>query len=258
MQKTFTSLIIAAALGTTAVAHAASARSNEAATKRHLASLLAGSEPRVAELTMFFTGMPKGGDLHHHYSGSLYAERYLEWVDREGYCINKISYRIETNKDVVQTERALAPGARMCLSAREVVADDGLYRELLQRWSSKDFANHGAIQPPPDRQFFETFGYFGPVSSSYADEGLRELKQRALAENVSYIETMFKLAPFAVNGEFDQAVVRAGADDAALTAALQQMSDTLEQDAAFKQSHGQFHVNGHALAVAQHDPGIAK
>ena len=24
--------------------------------------------------------MPKGGDLHHHYSGSVYAETYLEYV----------------------------------------------------------------------------------------------------------------------------------------------------------------------------------
>ena len=29
------------------------------------------------ELTAFFAQMPKGGDLHHHYSGSIYAEPLL-------------------------------------------------------------------------------------------------------------------------------------------------------------------------------------
>ena len=29
-----------------------------------------------AKLTFFFSQMPKGGDLHHHYSGAIYAETY--------------------------------------------------------------------------------------------------------------------------------------------------------------------------------------
>ena len=29
---------------------------------------------RLAALTEFFTQMPKGGDIHHHYSGAMYAE----------------------------------------------------------------------------------------------------------------------------------------------------------------------------------------
>src|SRR6476660_6798813 len=74
------------------------ARANEAATARHLASLVAGAEPRSAELTMFFTQMPKGGDLHHHYSGAIYAETYVNFLDKQGYCVNKQTYRIETDK----------------------------------------------------------------------------------------------------------------------------------------------------------------
>ena len=42
-----------------------------------------------AELTAFFAKMPKGGDLHHHYSGSIYAETYIRWVINKNYFINK-------------------------------------------------------------------------------------------------------------------------------------------------------------------------
>ena len=90
-------LILALAMAGTAAAKPPRSSPNEAATARHLAALIAGTEPKSAELTMFFTQMPKGGDLHHHYSGAIYAEQYVDWVDRMGYCVNKQSYRIETN-----------------------------------------------------------------------------------------------------------------------------------------------------------------
>src|SRR6476619_2349201 len=36
----------------------------------------------------FLLKMPKGGDLHNHLSGSIYAERYIEWAAEKGLCIN--------------------------------------------------------------------------------------------------------------------------------------------------------------------------
>ena len=245
------SLIASLALALAAGAHAKppAVNANEAATARHLASLVSG-EPKTAELTLFFSQMPKGGDLHHHYSGSIYAEQYVDWIDKQGFCVHKASYRIETNKDTVARERSKAPLDRTCLSSGEILADDYTYRELLQRWSAKDFDNHGAIQPPPDRQFFQTFGYFGAVSNGNFNEGLLELKKRAIQENVGYIETMFKLAPMTPNADFDAKIGQAGENDAALFDAMRAWSAALEQDAAFNQGLsdyvtkiGQAHAN---------------
>src|SRR5215813_9166349 len=36
----------------------------------------------------FLLKMPKGGDLHNHLSGSIYAERYIEWAAENGLCVN--------------------------------------------------------------------------------------------------------------------------------------------------------------------------
>ncbi|NHZ80958.1 adenosine deaminase [Massilia sp. CCM 8695] len=242
MIRKTSSLLIALALAANAYvanAHAtaptAKSKANEAATARHLAGLIAGAEPKLSELTLFFSQMPKGADLHHHYSGALYAEQYVDFLDKQGLCVNKQTYRIETSKAVIDAQRALPAAERTCLSSADVLADDFTYRELLQRWSSKDFDNHGAIQPPPDRQFFQTFGFFGPVSNANYNDGLLELKKRAIAENVGYIETMFKLAPMTGNVDADNAMWKAG-DDAALTAAMRSWMETLEKDPTFNQT----------------------
>ena len=153
MQKKLSSsllIALACAGGVHAKApNATSPKANEAATARHYATLIAGQEPKTAGLTMFFTQMPKGADLHHHYSGSVYAESYVDFLDKQGLCVNKLTFRIETDKAVVAAERAKPARERNCLSTAEVYADDATYRELLQRWSSKDFHNHGGVQPPP-------------------------------------------------------------------------------------------------------------
>jgi adenosine deaminase/adenosine deaminase CECR1 len=234
MQKTLSSsLVIALALASAANARPTSANANEAATARHYASLIAGAEPKTAELTMFFTQMPKGGDLHHHYSGAVYAETYVDFLDKQGYCVNKQTYRIETDKAVVDAERARPAKERNCLGTADVYADDHTWRELLQRWSSKDFANHGANQAPPDRQFFQTFGYFGPVSNANFHEGLVEIKERAIRENVGYIETMFKMSPFVVNKDFDAQAWQNAHDDKAFEAQMRAWMSQLDADPTF-------------------------
>jgi adenosine deaminase len=240
MMKTLSSSLLIAlsiAAGADAAARSTAAiktgGANEAATARHYAALIAGASPKTAELTLFFSQMPKGGDLHHHYSGAIYAETYVDFLDKQGFCVNKHTYRVETDKDVIEAERAKPAAARNCLSTAEVYADDATLRELLQRWSSKDFANHGALQPPPDRQFFQTFGYFGPVSNANFHEGLVEIKERALKENVSYIETMFKLSPFVADKAFDEAAWRTANDDTAFDAQMRAWMNTLDADADF-------------------------
>jgi adenosine deaminase/adenosine deaminase CECR1 len=242
MQKILSSsLVIALALAAAnAGARPTAQNANEAATARHYAGLIAGSQPKTAELTMFFTQMPKGGDLHHHYSGAVYAETYVDFLDKQGACVDKQTYRIQTDKAVVEAERAKQPKDRTCLGTADVYADDATYRELLQRWSSKDFHNHGAIQAPPDRQFFQTFLYFGPVSNANFHEGLAEIKERAIRENVSYIETMFKLAPFVANKDFDTQAWQNAHDARAFEAQMRAWMTQLDADQKFNQSIADF------------------
>lgn len=232
MQKNIASLkaIALAAAVFCAMPQGAHAASNEDFVKSHFASLVSGKEPKLAELTMFFTMMPKGGDLHHHYSGAIYAEQYLEWVDKQGYCVNKTSFMIDTTKETAASERAKSLAERACLSGQDVLHDNTVLANLLQKWSDKDFHNHGAVQSPPDRQFFDTFAYFTPVASTNAAEGLKTLKQRAIQENLSYIETIYEIAPIAQDKAFDEKAIAGGVTDADLAA----YSAKLEDDKALQ------------------------
>jgi adenosine deaminase/adenosine deaminase CECR1 len=236
MQIKTVSMMIALAFAGNAMA--ASPKANEAATARHYAKLVEGSHPQMAGLTLFMTRLPKGADLHHHYSGSVYAETYMSWVDRLGGCINTATYRIETDKAVVEAQRALPAKERTCLSGADVAANDTLANAVLQRWSSKDFHNHGQVQVPSDRQFFDTFGYFSAPSNQYFNDGLKELKQRAIAENLVYIETMFKMAPPQPVDGFDASIK--GLDDKALDDLFAKTAAALQADPAFNQKAADF------------------
>jgi adenosine deaminase/adenosine deaminase CECR1 len=169
-----------------------------AATRHHYQQLLAGPTPNVAELTLFTNLMPKGADLHHHYSGAVYAETYLDWAAALKLCIYRATdpaLGVEKFKVETQPQAMSEAKKAVCAGIDQVRADNGFYRELLTRWSDKDYDNHVHDQPPPDKQFFDTFGYFGAVSDFNYNLALKHLKARALDENLGYMETMLRGGP---------------------------------------------------------------
>jgi adenosine deaminase len=224
------------------------ANPNYLATRAYYAQLIAGSTPHIAELTLFANMLPKGGDLHHHYSGAIYVETYLDWVDKEHYCICRAGEcrakpvkRRGKPKSPAMTVRqfqimAQAP-AGDCISAQDTIKDNAFYRELLERWSDKDYDNHFHDQPPPDQQFFDTFGFFGTVSGYSYHEGLQRLKARAVAENVEYIETMLASAPAVDDKQLAEKIDALNADstDAQIDAALGAYFDFLANSPVEKQ-----------------------
>ncbi len=207
------------------------------ATQRYYDSLIAG--PNLAALTLLMTMMPKGGDLHHHYSGAIYVETYLDWVKQKAYCIYRADnaelkaakFRIETKPGGLN-----AAARALCLGADQVrdFANNAFYRELLSRWSDKDYENHSQQQVAPDQHFFDTFGYFGPVSDYDYNQGLRHLKARAVAENVQYIETMLRSTPAPDNPALSKAVneLPSDAGQAQVEAALAPLYEFLISDQA--------------------------
>ncbi len=229
-----------AASSLTAAAREPRAQAGQAdyqATRRYYQQLVNGPTPQLSELKLLMAMLPKGGDLHHHYSGAIYAETYLDWVAQKHYCIYTASDPTnEKSKYSIETKLP-APGAPAhsnCLSVAAIRAakDTTFYRELLARWSTMDFYNHGQSQLPPDQHFFNTFNYFGPISGYSYKLGFEQLKRRAKDENVQYIETMVKSAPAPSNPDLAKAinVLPADADDAALTAALAPYADFVQND----------------------------
>ena len=123
--------------------------------------------------------MPKGGDLHNHYSGALYAETYFTRAVENDFWLNTETLQVSAD---AKTDKEWTK-----FSALNKEGKLNVYREkLLQLWSMKNYNGSDGEQ-----HFFATFGLFSPASNINYKEGLTELKQRAIAENVSYLEVMF-------------------------------------------------------------------
>lgn len=178
------SVIFALIISPTVVAQTKAIVDSDFVITQNYYNKLINKEPLpISQLSLFVNQLPKGGDLHHHYSGAIYAETYLEWAEKKGLCIHKASFKINFNAPEHETNES-------CLTVAKVRADDSFYRKLLTRWSDKDFANHFHEALPPDMQFFNTFQYFTTISKAFYKEGLKQLKLRAKNENLQYIETM--------------------------------------------------------------------
>lgn len=142
-----------------------------------------------AALTAFFSRMPKGGDLHHHYGGSVYAEPLLAYAIQEDFFVDATTMTIAK-------ERPVSGKWERFSSIRNRGALESYKDQLIQKWSVKDY--HEAHYPS-DKQFFESFDKFGAGIGGTFETGLSELKQRAIRENLSYIETQLTTIPSSVS-----------------------------------------------------------
>jgi adenosine deaminase len=129
-------------------------------------------------LRRFLEQMPKGGDLHNHLSGSVYAETYIRLGAADALCVHT---------------QALAyadcnPASKTQVPAAQALTDSRLYSRLLDSMSMRQFR---AINESGHDHFFATFGKFGAVSRSHTSEMLTEVVSRLAYENVDYLESLF-------------------------------------------------------------------
>ena len=215
-------------------ATADTAQQNRQTTSTYYSTLV--KQQRLSELSMLMNMMPKGGDIHHHYTGSIYTEHYLDWVAQQGYCIYRESdpsqkqekFRVETRAQFINDTN------KSCIKVDAVRQDNSFYRALLATWSMLDYEHHLSPQVAPDQHFFNTFGYFSPISKFNTNQGLKQLKERAKAENQQYLETMLKSAPITDHPQLSANIdtLRSDSKTETLYAAFKEFADFLAQDAA--------------------------
>jgi adenosine deaminase len=183
-----------------------------------------------ALLTAFFQQMPKGGDLHHHFSGSIYAEPLLERAIAEDFYLNLETLEVSKTKP--------AKGNWETFSSLKNAGKLSFYeQQIMQTWSAKDY---NGVSVPSDDLFFDSFQKFSPAIEGHFAEGLTELKKRALAENVSYIETQLNTIACDMNvsdlTNFNSKLRQAAAqkDEKAVLKLLDELYKSLQQKDAKK------------------------
>lgn len=151
-------------------------------TDPRITAVFAALKDRPADLTAFLRAMPKGGDIHSHLSGAVYAENYLKWAEEDGVCVDEAALAL--------TPPPCAPSA-----GRPSVADlfagkteSGLTVDrMIDALSVRNFEIYGRSGHD---QFFATFGAFDAAGEGRDGDMLAEVMRRAADQNIAYLELM--------------------------------------------------------------------
>lgn len=141
-----------------------------------------------ARLYPFLRAMPKGGDLHSHLSGTVYAEDFLAWAAEDGHCIDVANHTVVAAPCDADAGRP---------SAAQAVANEDLRNDLIDAFSTRNYKP--AVEWGHER-FFSTFGRFGLAGDGREGHMLAGAQRRAADGGVSYLELMQTLGGGVVIG----------------------------------------------------------
>jgi adenosine deaminase len=148
-------------------------------------------------LQSFLRQMPKGGDLHNHLSGAVYAETFIQFAAEGSLCFERAKGRFVAGGTQLCDEKQGRP------KASDAFKDSVLFGDMVDAFSMRDFHPHcdfvGDAASFTTRcesghdHFFATFGNFGMATWGHTPEMIAEVVRRAAAQNESYLELMFGL-----------------------------------------------------------------
>ena len=116
-------------------------------------------------LTAFLLKMPKGGDLHNHLSGAIYAESLIDWAAANGSCVDPVSFALSA-----------PPCADPKFVASTAYSNPVLYRGMVDAFSMRNW--HLSGQSGHDH-FFDSFDKFGAATHGNTGKMLAETATRA-------------------------------------------------------------------------------
>ncbi|MHB8217640.1 MAG: adenosine deaminase family protein [Candidatus Sulfotelmatobacter sp.] len=155
----------------------AAAQSAEQRTARYLDSI----RKQAPLLLSFAHDLPKGGDLHNHLDGAIYAEDLIDFAVDSSLCVDRTSSRL------------LAPPCDSCENytakpaAQCSYADHVLYNQMIDAWSMRNWR-------PGDESghdhFFAAFDKFGLASHTHVAEAIAAATNRAGMDHLQYVEFM--------------------------------------------------------------------
>jgi adenosine deaminase len=135
------------------------------------------------DLYAFLLRMPKGGDLHLHSGGAVYAETYLRIAAEDGLCLDLRTHAVVAPP----ATKVGSPCGENGVEAARAQSDNTLASAMIDSLSMRNFV--------PGREsghdhFFATFAKFGPFKAQHRGELLAEVVRRAAEQNESYLELM--------------------------------------------------------------------
>ena len=172
-------LVAIAPAGARKPAVSSAADSAEASTAAYFDRILA-SPPR---LRAFLQAMPKGGDLHTHLGGAVYAEDYLRWAADDGRCLERETARV--------VEAPCTAAGRVPV-ADAALRDLPLYGRAIDAMSVRGYENGiGDPTVPVHQRFFSAFDRFRDIANDHTGDTLAAVRTTAAGDRVAYLEIMY-------------------------------------------------------------------
>lgn len=137
------------------------------------------------KLRSFFEKMPKGGELHHHAIGSIFAEDLIDIAVEHGCYINPRT--LEVYKDENQAINQVVPDTESLPIAIFLDQYPGNRDRIIDAWSIRNYKAQGKNGHD---WFFASFNKFKEAFFADIPRCLSILTKQAQKENVQYLETM--------------------------------------------------------------------
>jgi adenosine deaminase len=133
-----------------------------------------------ARLYAFLHNMPKGGDLHNHLTGAVYAETFIREAAADNLCVDTATLTLAANKNTCTAAQ---------FPASKALTDETTWDNLINALSDRSYVPHTGYSEHD--QFFSTFNRFGALDiAKHGGEWVDEIVTRAASQNEQYVELM--------------------------------------------------------------------
>jgi hypothetical protein len=149
--------------------------------EQRTASYLESVRKQPPLLLAFLHEMPKGGDLHNHLAGAIYAEDLIDFAASDNLCADRTSSRLIAPPCDPCEDYSAKPGVRC------VYNDHVLYNQIVDAWSMR---NWRIGEESGHDHFFATFDKFGLAAQNHVAESLAAALNRAGRDRLQYVEFM--------------------------------------------------------------------
>ncbi len=163
------------------------ARTTASLEQRAEANLKAARENPL-QLRHFLLNMPKGGDLHNHLSGAVYAESWIRAGAEDHLCVEIAKPAFTKLQASVGGGAGQAACGEGKVPAEAAFKDQKLYDALVDAFSMRGFVPSPGVTGHD--HFFDTFSKFGGTDHRHVGEWVDEVATRAAAQNEQYLELM--------------------------------------------------------------------
>jgi adenosine deaminase len=155
--------------------------------QRAQANLKAARENPL-QLRHFLLNMPKGGDLHNHLTGAVYAESWIRAGAEDHLCVEvaKLAFTKRPAASSGGVEKNACGEGKV--PAEAAFRDQKLYDALVDAFSMRGFVPSPGVTGHD--HFFDAFSKFGGTDHRHVGEWLDEVATRAAAQNEQYLELM--------------------------------------------------------------------